>query len=96
MLKYGLTPAREDVEKLRMAKTQICKPVLVKSIQETIFFCPKSDLIFFEGNFQIDSAFLHFAFRLLCKCEAVHKLLQQLAHCSRIKVPGKKQKITSR
>ena len=72
-----------------MAKTQICKPVLVTSIQETIFFAQNQILFFFEGNFQIDSAFLHFAFHLLCKCEAVHKLLQQLAHCSRIKMPGK-------
>ena len=96
MSKYRLTPAREHVKELRMAKAQICKPVLVSRIQKTNCFRQKSDLISFEGNFQIDCAFLHFALHLLCKCEAVHKLLQQLAYRSRIKLPGKKQKMASR
>ena len=81
------------MEELRMAKTQICKPVLVSRIQDTILSAQNQVLSF--GR-QIDCAFLHLTLHLLCKCEAVHKLLQQLANRSRIKLPGKKQKMASR
>ena len=71
MLKYRLTPAREDVEKLRMAKTQICKPVLmVLRIQETICL-PKIKSYFFSQA--IFKSIVQFCI-LLCTCSASVKL----------------------
>ena len=69
MSKYRLTPARKHVEELRMAKTQICKPVLVSRIQKTNFW-PKIRSFF---SYAIFKSIEHFCI-LPCTCSASVKL----------------------